>query len=178
MKMGILATFLSLVIGLLLGFVTRYSQGLIEITKAVPYIVAGLLVAGLTGMNPKQCPDCHRVSVLGSFSGALFKLGVRSKGSTVYAFGSCLGNQSSACFALLLAPLCSAAIDKACIVKTARHYVEFNVFELYRLGSEATGTRMGLADCRESTLHRAFCDWCYRANCWPCHALCCDQLVV
>lgn len=54
MKMGILATFLSLVIGLLLGFVTRYSQGLIEITKAVPYIVAGLLVAGLTGMNPNS----------------------------------------------------------------------------------------------------------------------------
>jgi peptide/nickel transport system permease protein len=54
MKMGILATLLSLVIGLLLGFVTRYSQGLIEITKAVPYIVAGLLVAGLTGMNPNS----------------------------------------------------------------------------------------------------------------------------
>ncbi|WP_431193061.1 ABC transporter permease subunit [Vibrio alginolyticus] len=53
-KMGIIATFLSLVIGLLLGFVTRYSQGLIEITKGVPYIVAGLLIAGLTGMNPNS----------------------------------------------------------------------------------------------------------------------------
>ncbi|PSW09151.1 transporter [Photobacterium sanctipauli] len=53
-KMGILATFLSLIIGMLLGFVTRYSQGLIEITKGVPYIVAGLLVAGLTGMNPNS----------------------------------------------------------------------------------------------------------------------------
>ncbi|UJF16874.1 ABC transporter permease subunit [Vibrio sp. SS-MA-C1-2] len=53
-KMGVIATFLSLMIGLLLGFVTRYSQGLIEITKGVPYIVAGLLVAGLTGMNPNS----------------------------------------------------------------------------------------------------------------------------
>ena len=54
LKMGILATFLSLAIGLILGFVTRFSQGLIEITKGVPYIVAGLLVAGLTGMNPNS----------------------------------------------------------------------------------------------------------------------------
>lgn len=53
-KMGIITTFLSLVISLLLGFVTRYSRGLIEITKGVPYIVAGLLTAGLTGMNPNS----------------------------------------------------------------------------------------------------------------------------
>lgn len=52
LKMGLLATFFCFVIGLLLGFVTRFSQGLIEITKGIPYIVAGLLVAGLTGMNP------------------------------------------------------------------------------------------------------------------------------
>ncbi|MFM2587345.1 ABC transporter permease subunit [Vibrio sp. TBV020] len=51
LKMGIFATILSLSVGLLMGFITRYSQGLIEITKGVPYIVAGLLVAGLTGMN-------------------------------------------------------------------------------------------------------------------------------
>lgn len=51
LKMGVLATFLCLVTGLILGFVTRFSQGFIEITKGVPYIVAGLLVAGLTGMN-------------------------------------------------------------------------------------------------------------------------------
>ncbi|QLE78323.1 ABC transporter permease subunit [Francisella sp. Scap27] len=51
---GILATFLSFVIGLMLGFITRFSQGLIEITKGVPYIVAGLLVAGMTGMNPNS----------------------------------------------------------------------------------------------------------------------------
>ncbi len=54
LKMGVVATFLSLFIGLLLGFVTRFSQGLIEITKGVPYIVAGLLVAGLTGMSPNS----------------------------------------------------------------------------------------------------------------------------
>lgn len=48
---GVIATFLSLVVGILLGFCTRFSQGFIEITKGVPYIVAGLLVAGLTGMN-------------------------------------------------------------------------------------------------------------------------------
>ncbi|MFA0125689.1 ABC transporter permease subunit, partial [Vibrio sp. 10N.261.48.A2] len=30
------------------------SQGLIEITKGIPYIIAGLLVAGLTGMNPNS----------------------------------------------------------------------------------------------------------------------------
>ncbi|MGF1787777.1 ABC transporter permease subunit [Photobacterium swingsii] len=53
-KMGIVATGLSLAIGLILGFVTRFSQGLIEITKGIPYIVAGLLVAGLTGMNPNS----------------------------------------------------------------------------------------------------------------------------
>ncbi|NOH33550.1 ABC transporter permease subunit [Vibrio chagasii] len=49
---GILATFLSLVTGIIMGFNTRFSQGLIEITKGIPYIIAGLLVAGLTGMNP------------------------------------------------------------------------------------------------------------------------------
>ncbi len=54
LKMGMVATLLSLFIGLLLGFVTRFSQGLIEITKGVPYIVAGLLVAGLIGMNPNS----------------------------------------------------------------------------------------------------------------------------
>ncbi|MEX3071205.1 ABC transporter permease subunit [Vibrio alginolyticus] len=52
LKMGLLATFLCFVIGLLLGFFSRFSQGLIEITKGIPYIVAGLLVAGLTGMHP------------------------------------------------------------------------------------------------------------------------------
>ena len=54
LKMGVLATGMSLLIGLAFGFVTRFSQGLIEITKGVPYIVAGLLVAGLTGMNPNS----------------------------------------------------------------------------------------------------------------------------
>ncbi|MEZ8858510.1 ABC transporter permease subunit [Vibrio sp. 10N.247.311.51] len=51
---GILATFLSLVTGIVMGFNTRFSQGLIEITKGIPYIIAGLLVAGLTGMNPNS----------------------------------------------------------------------------------------------------------------------------
>lgn len=51
---GILATFLSLVSGIIMGFNTRFSQGLIEITKGIPYIIAGLLVAGLTGMNPNS----------------------------------------------------------------------------------------------------------------------------
>lgn len=53
-QMGLLATCLSFFLGLGLGFVTRFSQGLIEITKGIPYIVAGLLVAGLTGMNPNS----------------------------------------------------------------------------------------------------------------------------
>ena len=52
--MGIVVTFLSFAIGLTLGFVTRLSQGLIEVTKGVPYIVAGLLVAGISGMNPNS----------------------------------------------------------------------------------------------------------------------------
>ncbi|MEZ8017077.1 ABC transporter permease subunit [Vibrio splendidus] len=51
---GILATFLSLVTGIIMGFNTRFSQGLIEITKGIPYIIAGLLIAGLTGMNPNS----------------------------------------------------------------------------------------------------------------------------
>ncbi|MDH5929822.1 ABC transporter permease subunit [Vibrio splendidus] len=51
---GILATFLSLLTGIIMGFNTRFSQGLIEITKGIPYIIAGLLVAGLTGMNPNS----------------------------------------------------------------------------------------------------------------------------
>ncbi|MEZ9654205.1 ABC transporter permease subunit [Vibrio splendidus] len=51
---GILATLLSLVTGIIMGFNTRFSQGLIEITKGIPYIIAGLLVAGLTGMNPNS----------------------------------------------------------------------------------------------------------------------------
>ncbi|CAH6832077.1 putative transport system membrane protein [Vibrio chagasii] len=51
---GILATFLSLVTGIIMGFNTRFSQGLIELTKGIPYIIAGLLVAGLTGMNPNS----------------------------------------------------------------------------------------------------------------------------
>ncbi|PMG37474.1 transporter [Vibrio splendidus] len=51
---GILATFLSLVTGIIMGFNTRFSQGLVEITKGIPYIIAGLLVAGLTGMNPNS----------------------------------------------------------------------------------------------------------------------------
>ncbi|MFA0657699.1 ABC transporter permease subunit [Vibrio splendidus] len=51
---GILATFLSLVTGIIMGFNTRFSQGLIEITKGIPYIIAGLLVAGLTGMSPNS----------------------------------------------------------------------------------------------------------------------------
>ncbi|MFA0573848.1 ABC transporter permease subunit [Vibrio splendidus] len=51
---GILATFLSLLTGIVMGFNTRFSQGLIEITKGIPYIIAGLLVAGLTGMNPNS----------------------------------------------------------------------------------------------------------------------------
>ncbi|MBU2931735.1 ABC transporter permease subunit [Vibrio cyclitrophicus] len=51
---GMLATFLSLVTGIIMGFNTRFSQGLIEITKGIPYIIAGLLVAGLTGMNPNS----------------------------------------------------------------------------------------------------------------------------
>ncbi|MEZ9985542.1 ABC transporter permease subunit, partial [Vibrio sp. 10N.261.49.A3] len=51
---GILATFLSLVTGIIMGFNIRFSQGLIEITKGIPYIIAGLLVAGLTGMNPNS----------------------------------------------------------------------------------------------------------------------------
>ncbi|MDR9828855.1 ABC transporter permease subunit [Vibrio sp. FNV 38] len=53
-KAGVFATILSLVVGLLMGFCTRFSQGFIEITKGVPYIIAGLLVAGLTGMNPNS----------------------------------------------------------------------------------------------------------------------------
>ncbi|OCH18164.1 transporter [Aliivibrio sp. 1S165] len=48
---GILATFLSLLTGIVMGFNTRWTQGLIEVTKGVPYIVAGLLVAGISGMN-------------------------------------------------------------------------------------------------------------------------------
>ncbi|MGX9522348.1 ABC transporter permease subunit [Vibrio mediterranei] len=51
---GFVATVLSLVVGMVLGFNTRYSQGLIEITKGIPYIIAGLLVAGMTGMNPNS----------------------------------------------------------------------------------------------------------------------------
>ncbi len=51
---GFIATLLSLLVGILLGFNTRISQGLIEITKGVPYIIAGLLVAGLTGMHPSS----------------------------------------------------------------------------------------------------------------------------
>lgn len=51
---GIWATILALTLGMLMGFFTRYTQGLIEITKAVPYLIAGLLVAGLTGMNPNS----------------------------------------------------------------------------------------------------------------------------
>lgn len=53
-KEGFIATLLSLVVGIILGFNTRISQGLIEITKGVPYIIAGLLVAGLTGMHPSS----------------------------------------------------------------------------------------------------------------------------
>jgi peptide/nickel transport system permease protein len=48
---GILATFLSLLTGIIMGLNSRFTQGLIEITKGVPYIVAGLLVAGISGMN-------------------------------------------------------------------------------------------------------------------------------
>ncbi|WP_117234818.1 ABC transporter permease subunit [Vibrio maerlii] len=51
---GIFATALALVVGMFMGFFTRYTQGLIEITKGVPYIIAGLLVAGLTNMNPNS----------------------------------------------------------------------------------------------------------------------------
>ncbi|MCL9775676.1 ABC transporter permease subunit [Vibrio methylphosphonaticus] len=51
---GIIATLLSLLVGLVLGFNTRFSQGLIEVTKGIPYIIAGLLVAGLTNMNPNS----------------------------------------------------------------------------------------------------------------------------
>ncbi|WP_434568194.1 ABC transporter permease subunit [Vibrio chagasii] len=51
---GMVATFLSLVTGIIMGFNTRFSQGLIESTKGIPYIIAGLLVAGLTGMNPNS----------------------------------------------------------------------------------------------------------------------------
>ncbi|MGR5285486.1 ABC transporter permease subunit [Vibrio maritimus] len=53
-KEGFIATLLSLFVGIILGFNTRISQGLIEITKGVPYIIAGLLVAGLTGMHPSS----------------------------------------------------------------------------------------------------------------------------
>ncbi|MGR5095256.1 ABC transporter permease subunit [Vibrio maritimus] len=53
-KEGFIATLLSLLVGIILGFNTRISQGLIEITKGVPYIIAGLLVAGLTGMHPSS----------------------------------------------------------------------------------------------------------------------------
>ncbi len=51
---GIIATALALIVGMLMGFFTRYTQGLIEITKGIPYIIAGLLVAGLTNMNPNS----------------------------------------------------------------------------------------------------------------------------
>ncbi|MGV2986317.1 ABC transporter permease subunit [Vibrio sp. E150_011] len=51
---GIIATMLSLLTGLILGFNTRFSQGLIEVTKGIPYIIAGLLVAGLTSMSPNS----------------------------------------------------------------------------------------------------------------------------
>ncbi|MFA0439933.1 transporter [Vibrio sp. 10N.286.49.C2] len=51
---GIIATLLSLLTGLILGFNTRFSQGLIEVTKGIPYIIAGLLVAGLTSMSPNS----------------------------------------------------------------------------------------------------------------------------
>lgn len=54
LKVGFIATFLSFIIGLILGFVTKFSQGLIEITKGIPYIVAGLLLAGLTSMSPNS----------------------------------------------------------------------------------------------------------------------------
>ncbi len=49
---GILATALSLLVGLVMGFFARYTQGFIEVTKAIPYIIAGLLIAGLFGMTP------------------------------------------------------------------------------------------------------------------------------
>ncbi|MGR5063470.1 ABC transporter permease subunit [Photobacterium sp. DNB22_13_2] len=52
--MGVLATVLSLMGGLIMGFNTKLSQGLIEVTKGTPYIVAGLLVAGLSGMHPNS----------------------------------------------------------------------------------------------------------------------------
>ncbi|NOH81755.1 ABC transporter permease subunit [Vibrio sp. RE86] len=51
---GIIATALALIVGMFMGFFTRYTQGLIEITKGIPYIIAGLLVAGLTNMNPNS----------------------------------------------------------------------------------------------------------------------------
>ncbi|PSW16830.1 transporter [Photobacterium rosenbergii] len=54
LSMGVLATILSLLVGLIMGFNTKLSQGLIEVTKGTPYIVAGLLVAGLSGMNPNS----------------------------------------------------------------------------------------------------------------------------
>lgn len=50
LKLGLIATALSLLLGLIMGIAHRYTQGVIEVTKAIPYIVAGLLVAGLTGM--------------------------------------------------------------------------------------------------------------------------------
>ncbi|MBK2356680.1 ABC transporter permease subunit [Francisella hispaniensis] len=54
LKVGFIATFLSFIIGLILGFISKFSQGLIEITKGIPYIVAGLLIAGLTSMSPNS----------------------------------------------------------------------------------------------------------------------------
>ncbi len=52
LQSGIFATALCLVLGIVMGFFSRFTQGFIEITKALPYLIAGLLVAGLTGMHP------------------------------------------------------------------------------------------------------------------------------
>lgn len=48
---GIIATTLSLLVGMFMGFFARYTQGFIEVTKAIPYIIAGLLIAGIFGMT-------------------------------------------------------------------------------------------------------------------------------
>ncbi|EHJ93727.1 ABC transporter permease subunit [Vreelandella boliviensis] len=49
MGMAILVVFFSLVLGLLIGLAPRLATGPIEITKATPPAIAGLIVAGLMG---------------------------------------------------------------------------------------------------------------------------------
>lgn len=121
-KMGIIATFLSLVISLLLGFVTRYSRGLIEITKGVPYIVAGLLTAGLTGMNPNSALIAIVMVSWAPLEAPCASLLMEAKAQPYTHLAPILGNQSVASTPLLLVALCAAAIDSSRVSAFAVHY--------------------------------------------------------